>query len=100
MIASMVTGGLMSSRPHMIAAYNSKDGRTAYREIQAMLSDLGDPYTRIIPPRFDAELHLTVILQVRHHCTFSCPLSIFCKLWTVASLFSWHWHGSAPSYYT
>jgi C-terminal processing protease CtpA/Prc len=38
-------------KAHMIAAYNSKDGSTAYREIETMLADLGDPYTRIIPPR-------------------------------------------------
>jgi hypothetical protein len=33
----------------MVAAYNSNDPQAAWLEIGAMLSDLGDPYTRIMP---------------------------------------------------
>jgi hypothetical protein len=36
-------------RAHMVAAYNSNDPAAAWQEIGAMLSDLGDPYTRIMP---------------------------------------------------
>jgi hypothetical protein len=34
----------------MVAAYASGNGQQAYKEISDMLSELGDPYTRIIPP--------------------------------------------------
>lgn len=34
----------------MLAAYQSADGPAAYKEIAAMLADLGDPYTRLLPP--------------------------------------------------
>jgi C-terminal processing protease CtpA/Prc len=34
---------------HMAAAYTAKDPAAAYGEISALLSDLGDPYTRIVP---------------------------------------------------
>lgn len=34
----------------MLAAYQSPDGAAAYKEITSMLSDLGDPYTRLLPP--------------------------------------------------
>jgi hypothetical protein len=37
-------------KAHMIAAYNSGSGEQAYKEINGMLGELGDPYTRIIPP--------------------------------------------------
>ncbi|KAG2490993.1 hypothetical protein HYH03_010665 [Edaphochlamys debaryana] len=37
-------------KEHMMAAYNSADGDKAFAEIGAMLEDLGDPYTRRIPP--------------------------------------------------
>lgn len=37
-------------KAHMMRAYNSATGRQAYDEIGAMLAELGDPYTRIIPP--------------------------------------------------
>ena len=39
-------------RTHMMAAYNSTDGDTAYQEINRMLEDLGDVYTRRIPPEY------------------------------------------------
>jgi hypothetical protein len=35
-------------KSHMMAAYTSKDGRAAFHEIETMLGELGDPYTRII----------------------------------------------------
>jgi hypothetical protein len=35
---------------HMMAAYASNSGAAAYGEITSMLAELGDPYTRIIPP--------------------------------------------------
>lgn len=38
-------------KAHMMAAYNSNNGRAAYTEIETMLEELGDPYTRIIPPK-------------------------------------------------
>jgi carboxyl-terminal processing protease len=34
----------------MLAAYFSADSAHAYREIATMLADLGDPYTRLMPP--------------------------------------------------
>jgi C-terminal processing protease CtpA/Prc len=34
----------------MLAAYQSPDAPAAYHEIATMLSDLGDPYTRLLPP--------------------------------------------------
>ena len=34
----------------MLAAYTSPDAEAAYKEITAMLSDLRDPYTRLLPP--------------------------------------------------
>lgn len=37
-------------KAHMVAAYSSGNGQQAYKEINDMLGDLGDPYTRIIPP--------------------------------------------------
>lgn len=37
-------------RSHMMAAYRSADGPAAYHEIAAMLADLKDPYTRLLPP--------------------------------------------------
>ncbi|GBF96323.1 carboxyl-terminal-processing peptidase chloroplastic [Raphidocelis subcapitata] len=37
-------------RAHMMAAYRSADGPSAYHEIGAMLADLKDPYTRLLPP--------------------------------------------------
>ncbi|PNW77838.1 hypothetical protein CHLRE_10g453807v5 [Chlamydomonas reinhardtii] len=37
-------------REHMMKAYNSGDGSAALGEIAAMLEELGDPYTRRIPP--------------------------------------------------
>lgn len=37
-------------RTHMMAAYNSTDGDAAYQEINRMLEDLGDVYTRRVPP--------------------------------------------------
>ena len=37
-------------RRHMLAAYASRDGAAAYAEIAAMLADLKDPYTRLLPP--------------------------------------------------
>lgn len=36
-------------RSHMVAAYNSANPQSAWKEIGNMLSDLGDPYTRIMP---------------------------------------------------
>jgi hypothetical protein len=33
----------------MMAAYNSSGPQAAWQEIGAMLSGLGDPYTRIMP---------------------------------------------------
>lgn len=38
-------------KAHMMAAYATHDGQSAYKEIGDMLGDLGDPYTRIIPPK-------------------------------------------------
>jgi hypothetical protein len=35
-------------KSHMLAAFASKDGRAAFHEIETMLGELGDPYTRII----------------------------------------------------
>ncbi|WIA14626.1 hypothetical protein OEZ85_003131 [Tetradesmus obliquus] len=35
-------------KQHMLAAFASKDGRAAFHEIETMLGELGDPYTRII----------------------------------------------------
>lgn len=37
-------------RSHMNAAYGSGTVATAYGEISKMLNDLGDPYTRLVPP--------------------------------------------------
>jgi hypothetical protein len=37
-------------KQHMIAAYEAQDGPKAFQEIVTMLNDLGDPYTRVIPP--------------------------------------------------
>lgn len=37
-------------KDHMMAAYSSGNGQQAYKEISDMLGELGDPYTRIIPP--------------------------------------------------
>jgi C-terminal processing protease CtpA/Prc len=37
-------------RRHMLAAYASPDAAAAYGEIGAMLKDLHDPYTRLLPP--------------------------------------------------
>lgn len=37
-------------RTHMLAAYSSSDTPSAYKEISNMLADLGDPYTRLLPP--------------------------------------------------
>jgi hypothetical protein len=37
-------------KQHMLAAYGAADGKAAFKEIGTMLGDLGDPYTRIIPP--------------------------------------------------
>ncbi|KAG2431731.1 hypothetical protein HXX76_009227 [Chlamydomonas incerta] len=37
-------------REHMMKAYNSGNGSAALGEIGAMLEELGDPYTRRIPP--------------------------------------------------
>ncbi len=37
-------------KAHMMAAYASGNGQQAYKEIGDMLGELGDPYTRIIPP--------------------------------------------------
>jgi hypothetical protein len=34
----------------MLAAYKSPNGPAAYKEITAMLADLKDPYTRLLPP--------------------------------------------------
>eukprot|EP00879_Flechtneria_rotunda_P004039 GHRR01004281.1.p1 GENE.GHRR01004281.1~~GHRR01004281.1.p1 ORF type:complete len:223 (+),score=63.63 GHRR01004281.1:164-832(+) len=44
---------------HMMAVYNSKNGRAAYKEIGAMLAELGDPYTRIIPPNEYADFRVS-----------------------------------------
>ncbi len=38
-------------RSHMLAAYTAHSPGDAYHEIQEMLDELGDPYTRIVPPR-------------------------------------------------
>jgi len=38
-------------KSHMLAAYSSDNGQQAYKEISDMLGELGDPYTRIIPPK-------------------------------------------------
>lgn len=35
----------------MLRASHSEDAGSAYDELSSMLSTLGDPYTRIIPPR-------------------------------------------------
>lgn len=43
----------------MVAAYNSKDGTGAYKEITNMLDDLGDPYTRIIPSKDYADFRVS-----------------------------------------
>lgn len=37
-------------RAHMMAAFNAPTGDAAYAEISHMLEDLGDVYTRRIPP--------------------------------------------------
>ncbi|KAI8473417.1 MAG: tail-specific protease [Monoraphidium minutum] len=37
-------------RTHMLAAYQAPDSAGAYQEISSMLQDLGDPYTRLLPP--------------------------------------------------
>ena len=34
------------------AAYASDSGEGAYREISHMLAKLGDPFTRVVPPRY------------------------------------------------
>lgn len=46
-------------KSHMMAAYNSKNGGAAYQEITKMLEDLGDPYTRIIPPKEYADFRVS-----------------------------------------
>eukprot|EP00878_Enallax_costatus_P010914 GHUV01011400.1.p1 GENE.GHUV01011400.1~~GHUV01011400.1.p1 ORF type:complete len:434 (+),score=100.93 GHUV01011400.1:225-1526(+) len=46
-------------KSHMVAAYNSKDGKGAYQEISNMLEDLGDPYTRIIAPKEYADFRVS-----------------------------------------
>lgn len=46
-------------KSHMTAAYNSKDGTAAYAEISSMLEGLGDPYTRIIPPKDYADFRVS-----------------------------------------
>lgn len=40
----------------MLRASNSEDASSAYDEVASMLSTLGDPYTRIIPPMYVANL--------------------------------------------
>jgi hypothetical protein len=37
-------------REHMLSAYNATNSDLAASEIQRMLEDLGDPYTRRVPP--------------------------------------------------
>mmetsp|Transcript_25512 Transcript_25512/g.55512 ORF Transcript_25512/g.55512 Transcript_25512/m.55512 type:complete len:585 (+) Transcript_25512:49-1803(+) len=37
-------------RDHMLAAFHSDNADDAYGQIQGMLDDLGDPYTRRVPP--------------------------------------------------
>lgn len=37
-------------RTHMVAAFKSPDGSTAYKQLDELLQNLGDPYTRRIPP--------------------------------------------------
>ncbi|GFR48940.1 hypothetical protein Agub_g10947 [Astrephomene gubernaculifera] len=39
-----------SLRRHMMAAYGSRSGEAAAAEIGALLEELGDPYTRRVPP--------------------------------------------------
>lgn len=46
-------------KSHMTAAYNSADGTKAYAEISSMLEDLGDPYTRVIPPKEYADFRVS-----------------------------------------
>lgn len=36
---------------HMTAAYNTQDAQAAYGEIGSLLKELGDPYTKVIPPQ-------------------------------------------------
>lgn len=38
------------------AAYSSSSGERAYSEIQGMMESLGDPYTRLVPPRYSTHL--------------------------------------------
>lgn len=35
----------------LMAAYDSPSGESAYKEIDVMFKALGDPYTRLVPPR-------------------------------------------------
>lgn len=37
-------------RAHMVAAFKAPNGTDAYKELDGMLEDLGDPYTRRIEP--------------------------------------------------
>ena len=37
-------------RTYLMQAYKAPDADGAYDSIQAMLKDLGDPYTRLVPP--------------------------------------------------
>eukprot|EP00210_Caulerpa_lentillifera_P006260 g5979.t1 len=40
-------------------AYSATDSNTAYKSISSMLSDLGDPYTRIVPPEEYSNFKMT-----------------------------------------
>lgn len=40
----------------LMAAYDSPTGDSAYQEIKNMISHLGDPYTRLVAPRYYQQL--------------------------------------------
>ncbi|KAL3159613.1 hypothetical protein ABBQ38_010023 [Trebouxia sp. C0009 RCD-2024] len=43
----------------LTAAYSAESGENAYREIAHMLSKLGDPFTRVVPPREYADFRVS-----------------------------------------
>lgn len=49
----------------LTAAYSAESGENAYREISHMLSKLGDPFTRVVPPRYITPLY-TVHVGLNH----------------------------------
>ncbi|KAF8061390.1 CTPA3 [Scenedesmus sp. PABB004] len=46
-------------KAHMLAAYAAPNGPAAFAEIGAMLDQLGDPYTRVIPPSEYADFRVS-----------------------------------------